>query len=352
MPGIRRSYFEELTRRLSAEERRLLGNESRPGLPLVFLYWFLKNQALPPEPFALATLPACVVSGLCRCSPKTDLTHAYACGALNVETQAWHCGVLEKLGLPKLTWPEIVPQGAVVGEFRSGGRRLPVHAPVGDYQCSQVGAFLQENELSLNISTGSAVVQLSPTLTFGDFQTRPYFDGQWLKTITHLPAGRALNALVKLLSELALAEGFKLADPWDYALREAERVRQTDLRVDPAFYFTALGDHGALANVREENLTVGHLFRAAFTGMADNYARCAARLAPARDWSRLVFSGGLALKVRLLRDLICERLGRRHRLAAAEEDTLLGLLVLAQAFSGRAASVTDAITLTRPRFCS
>jgi sugar (pentulose or hexulose) kinase len=222
-----------------------------------------------------------------------------------------------------------------------------VFAPVGDYQCSQVGAFLDEGELSVNISTGSAVIQLARGCEFGDFQTRPWFDGRFLKTITHIPGGRALNALVRLLGELAEAQGLKLHDPWDYILAEAAKVESTDLRVNPAFYFSAMGDRGAITNAREENLTVGHLFHAAFAGMADNYAACAARICPRRDWTRLVFSGGVALKNASLRQMICDRLGQVHRLAASEEDTLLGLLVLGLAFSGRHRSVAEAIAFVR-----
>ena len=84
--------------------------------------------------------------------------------------------------------------------------------------------------------------------------------------------------------------------------------------------------------------------------MADNYARGAARLSPGRDWTRLVFSGGVALKTALLRRLICDRLGQAHRLAASDEDTLLGLLVLAQSFSGRFPSVASAIAFVRKNY--
>ena len=56
----------------------------------------------------------------------------------------------------------------------------------------------------------------------------------------------------------------------------------------------ALGDRGRIANIREDNCTVGHLFAAAFRAMAGNYAICADRLSPGRDWQRIVFSGGLA----------------------------------------------------------
>jgi ribulose kinase len=63
-----------------------------------------------------------------------------------------------------------------------------------------------------------------------------------------------------------------------------------------------------------------------------------------------VFSGGVALKTPLLRQLICERLGQQHRLAPSEEDTLLGLLVLGLAFSGRAKSVAGAMSFVRQSY--
>jgi len=349
-PGGDGSYFDEINRRLTAEERRELGNEPRPGVPLCYLFWLAQNRLLPAQSAVAAALPAFVVANLCGCPPKSDVTNAFAHGALNIESLSWHRPVIEKLGLSAVRWPEIVAQGAVVGEYRVGSRRLPVFAPVGDYQCSQVGAFLDEGEMSVNISTGSAVIQLARHREFGDFQTRPWFDGRFLKTITHIPGGRALNALVRLLSELATAQGLGLRDPWDYILAEAAKLASTDLRVDPAFYFSALGNRGALTNVREENLTVGHLFHAAFSGMADNYARCATRLSPGRDWTRLVFSGGVALKTPLLRRLICDRLGQTHRLAASEEDTLLGLLALSRTFSGRSPSVVHAVAFAREHY--
>jgi sugar (pentulose or hexulose) kinase len=346
-PGGGGSYFDEVNGRLTPDERRQLGNEPRPGVPLCFLFWLSQNHRLPPEPAIAATLPGFVVAHLCGRPPQVEMTHAFAHGALNLETGHWHDPVIARLGLQNVRWPDIVPQGTLMGETRVGSRTLPIFAPVGDYQCSQVGALLEDGELSINISTGSAVIQLTRGLEFGQFQTRPFFDGRFLKTITHIPGGRALNALIRLLGELAEAQGVTLRDPWDYLLAQAARVASTDLRVNPAFYFSALGDRGAVTNVREENLNVGHLFRATFEGMADNYAQCAHRLSPGSDWRRLVFSGGLAFKIPLLRRLICERLGEAHRLAPSEEDTLLGLLVLALAASGRAASVGQAMELMR-----
>jgi len=348
LPGAGESCFDEIERLVGPDDRRLLGNERVPGLPINQLYWLARHGRLPAGAIP-ATLPFFVAARLGQAPIACDVTQGYGQGAMNVRTLDWHRPVLERFGLDRLAWPRIVPQGTVVGEWRHGGRSLPVYAPVGDYHCSQVGALLRPDELSVNISTGSAVIRIARGCEMGDFQTRPWFDGTYLKTITHIPGGRAINALLKLLGELAAAEGATLRDPWGTVLARATQVADGGgLEVDPAFYAGSMGDHGTIANLREDNMTVGHLCHALFAGMADNYARAAARIAPERDWSRLVFSGGVALKTPLLRRLIMDRLGSLHRLAPVEEDTLFGLLVLARAFAGRAPSVADAIASISP----
>ena len=345
------SYFEEVGRRFDPEDRRLTGNEARPGVPLCFLFWLAQNKRLPQEAAIPCSLAHFVAAQMCGEAPTSELTHAFAHGALDISRGSWHHGIIQKLGLETLRWPKLVPQESIIGQWNTGTKRLPWFAPTGDYHCSQVGALLEKSELSVNISTGSAVIQLAEGCEFGDFQTRPWFDGRFLKTITHIPGGRALNALVRLLTELPVAQGLKLADPWDYILAQAEQVPSTVLKLNPAFYFSALGQEGSLTHIREEELTVGALFRAAFSGMADNYETCAARLSPQRDWARIVFSGGLALKSELLRQLICHRLGANHRVAATEEDVLLGLLILGLRFTGRSRSVLEAMQQVRTTNC-
>ena len=155
---------------------------------------------------------------------------------------------------------------------------------------------------------------------------RPYFDGRWLRTIVQVPAGRSLSVLVNLLTEIPGGA----ADPWEYIARESERAGETDLDVNLAFFAGPFGVSGSVLNIREDNLTVGNLFAAAFRWMAANYARCAERLSPDRAWDRVVFSGGLAHQFERLRREILSRLGGPPwRLCPTEEDTLHGLLILA-----------------------
>jgi hypothetical protein len=99
------------------------------------------------------------------------------------------------------------------------------------------------------------------------------------------------------------------------------------------------GSCGRIDKIRGENLRIGHLFRAAFRGMADNYYRCALRLCPEKNWNNLVLSGGLARKIQALREEIQKRFVTDYRLTPEAEDSLFGLLILASVFSGRAKSV-------------
>ena len=340
------TYFEVMQQRLDTDEIRQLGNELRPGLPVGLLFWLQEQASDPIEPqLIVASLPDFVIANLCHCPPVTELTNAAAYGLLNLETGWWHASVIDKLGLKPYHLPEIKVPGTIAGILSVDGRKIPCYSPVGDYQCALVGSLLQQSELSLNIATGSQVSLLADRPIFGDFQTRPYFDGLFTTTITNIPAGRALNGLVGLLSELATAQGIALIDPWDYIIRAATAAETSQLQVNLSFYSNTInvaGTQGSIANINESDLTVGHLFRAAFQNMADNYYAGAIRLSPDKTWLRLVFSGGLSQKVGILRDLIVNKFQTSYRMTPHVEDTLFGLLVLATAFSGRATGVIAA----------
>ena len=343
-PSGQGTYFDQISARLGPLERRQLGQEVRPGIGLSYLFWLAAEKRLPAGAIA-ATLPDFVAANLCGAPPAMHPT--LAGGALNLETLAWHHGVIDSLGLERVGWPALQDVREPVGRFEIDGVSLPCYTPVGDHQCALAGVGLGFEELSLNISTGSQASLLTPRLEVGDYQTRPFFDGRFLNTITHIPAGRSLAVLLDLLSELAAAEHLLLADPWTTIQQAAATVADTDLRVDLAFFPSPVGERGAIANISEGNLSVGHLFYAAFCNMADNYQTCALRLSPTRDWHGLVFSGGLAQKLGLLRQMISARLPGSIRVCASTEDTLLGLLALARVVSGRAPTVQAAIDALR-----
>lgn len=343
------SYFDHLKRLISGEEVTALGRELQISRPLCYLYWMAESGVLPDEALAPTAVADFVIAHLSGTVPPVEPTNAGAYCAFDLATGDWHWPILERLGLAHLQWPLVQPFGDAVAEITIAGQTLPWYAPIGDHQCALVGALLGQNELSLNISTGSQASLLTSSWLPGDYQTRPFFDGHFLNTVTGIPAGRALNHLVNLIAEWGQAQGVD-ADPWAYIAHAAAAAPASDLTVNLSFFDSVGGSSGQIANIREDNLTVGHLFTAAFASMAANYQRSAQRIAPDQPWTRLVYSGGLAQKLPTLRQLINGRFGVPDRLAPSSEDTLIGLLALALVAAGRASSVTGAIAQLQQHF--
>ena len=348
-PSGKGTHFDVLVQKVTQTERQQLGNELRPGLPLSVLFWMAEEKYLPNAGSIPASLADFVVANLCGSPPTTEATNAAAHGALNLVSQEWDRTVLAKLGQDRLKWPALRYLGEVVGFLKAGSTSVPCYTPIGDQQCALLGACLEDGELSLNIATGSQVSMICPELEFGNYQTRPFFDGKFIKTVTHIPAGRSLNALINLLTELARMQDREIPDSWAYIERCVANIHETDLNVNISFFNGACGDHGQILNMREENMTVGHLFRAAFQCMADNYYICALRLSPEQSWTNLVFSGGLAQKLEVLREVIQNRFQVGYRLSVSKEDTLLGLLVLAQFCSKTTQSISQSAAIIRQK---
>ncbi len=322
---VSHSEFEAMSADITAAELHEIGNEFRPSIAAPILSCLARHEELPGCAATPVSIADFVAARLCNTTPVLDPTHAAAFGALRLSTVTWHDEVIAKLGLQRLAWPEVQPAGARVGQWRG----VPCYATIGDQQCALVGALLRANELSVNIGTGSQVAAITANPFSESLQTRPYFDGRFLRTITHIPAGRALSALIGLFTELGNVpeEG-----AWPRIESAVAAVSETDVRAGASFFPGPCGTYGFLDNLHESNLTIGHVFRAVFESMAVNYADCARRLDMWDELESCVFSGGIARRVALIRELTGTSLRLPWRLSFHPEDTLFGLLVLARAF--------------------
>ena len=186
-------------------------------------------------------------------------------GGWDLAAGDWDRELFGALGLGDVALAGVRDHRAVVGEYRG----LPVHVAVGDQQASLLGVFLEEGELSLNVATGSQVSRIAPPGEQGAGQRRPFF-GRTLRTVTHIPAGRSLNVLVALVTELGGEE-----DPWPEIERRAAAAGDTGLEVDLSFFSERVrgpGPHRRHRGVAGRR----HAVPGAFRGMASHYGRAAA----------------------------------------------------------------------------
>ena len=324
-PG--KTYLDEIMARWTPQQFSELGRELKPGSSTALLFWLAQQRKLPATAIPCG-LGDAVLARLCQSRPQMEPTQAI--GLLNLTRGEWHHPAFAALGLEPLTWPEITPTSRSLGTWNINGHPLKCYPVLGDQQCALRGAGLEVGDLSLNISTGGQASRLTDTLQLGTYQTRAFFDRKYLNTITHLPAGRSLNVLMGLLTELATAENVTLRDPWGTVNRTLATTDGGGLDCDLAFFSGPMGEVGHIRGITVDNLTVGNLFHSAFRNLADNFSQCADRVFPERDWQRIVLSGGLTQSVPRLRQMIQERLPGVVKESTEAEETLLGLLEVAR----------------------
>jgi sugar (pentulose or hexulose) kinase len=327
------SFFDLLQTRLEAKDIVELGNELRPGLPISTLFALRQagNLGASLTPVALGDF---VIASLAGVRPQTSWSQAAGLGTCRVKEACWHDEVLAKAGLDDLKWPRIHRTFEPWARVKVGGKILDCYPSVGDQQASLLGVGLRAHELSINIATGSQVSVLSSEPVSGNYQLRPFFDGSFLRTVTHLPAGRALNAIVRMLTELS---DISEKSAWEAISAKVQSTGALGIEADLSFFPCATGKEGNFRHLTEENLRVGAVFAAAFGAMASNYKSAAQRVCPDSDWHNVVLSGGLACELGPLREMVLREVGGGYRLAPGKEDALMGLLALADATESGAA---------------
>lgn len=338
--GGGKTYFEELRQRLSDDDIRRTGSELRSALPLCALFTMAEQGQIPKGDCFAVGIPEFILAHETGAILASDATMAASQGCFDIETNSWHGGIIAKLGLDKVRWPPVCRTTPhLVCSLKIGGRNVPCYAGVGDQPCSLAGALLWPGELSINAATGAQVSMLSTAIEYGDYQIRPFLGADYLKIVTHIPAGRGLAVLASALSETTAGKG---RVQWRRLLLAAEKSVDSDLRVDLAF---STGRRGSITNITESNFTAGSLMRSAMREMADKFFSCARRISPGEEWKRIVFSGGLLQKMPLLRRFVAEKFHVPWRSSPSPEDALNGLLVLALAAGAQADSVRGAIAL-------
>jgi len=341
--GIETVAFRSAKERSFAERKATalthLGNELKPGSATSLLFWRQQSGPLP-SGGRPSTIGDFVISQLSGTLPRMERTQAI--GLVDLSLGGWNSEVFDRLGLGSLDWGEMAHAETPVAHCTIDGRVLALYPTLGDQQCALRGAGLKLGDLSVNVSTGSQVSCVTRQFIPGPYQSRYFFGGDYLNTITHVPAGRSLNALVDLLTELPVGGATEsitspASSPWPYIAHAAAEAADGagGLSCSLSFFDGPLGREGQLTGITTENLTIGNLFRAAFESMAETYQRLARILWPTGDWQRVVLSGGLTQSVPVLRDLIERRFPGQVVESTATEETLLGLHEVARGVRSR-----------------
>jgi len=333
--------------------RQLTGMRPRPGFPLLNLIHCARTMDLPDEVVAVS-LPGWLATTDNNHPPEHPTVLAGmalydvvtgTCSVELLDVVRDIGGISARIGSPSA-------DTAVAGFWRGPDGPVPIHAGVGDHQCSVLGAGVTGPDVaSVNLGTGSQVGLVDGPLNDA-VEHRPFFDGRHLSAVTHIPSGRALNEFVGFLQQAASfgRDAQDVApDMWQALARiTPQQVADAALDVNLAVFDGARrwSGGGHIAGIVETQLSPAHYLASVLAAFARQYGEVLDGLDPSRAIQRVALSGGIARNLPHLADLIAAASGRQVQGAGSLDESLLGLRALALCCAG----LTDTVAAGQARF--
>ncbi|MDE7313122.1 MAG: hypothetical protein K2N87_16105, partial [Eubacterium sp.] len=193
------------------EDIRRSGMPVRAGLPSANLFYLIRSGKLSGKELHFYTLGDYIIRFLSGIEPLCHPTNAGATGLFDLGTMEWNDTLIAYIGAENVQFPEI---GVKKTEFEMEGIRIHCCPAIGDQQAALLGAgFMREEILSFNLGTGAQVSMLTRKPEWEEnWQCRPYFNGYYLRTIPHIPSGRALNVYFRFVKSILKEYEIKISD--------------------------------------------------------------------------------------------------------------------------------------------
>jgi sedoheptulokinase len=294
---------------------------SHTGYGNVTDFYNRENLLVPENAVSYCTIHDLFVMQLCGLSSAVmHISDAASFGLFN----------LEKGSFLNDFAPKIENGFAVAGEYKN----IPVSVAIGDNQASVFSSLSSEEDILLNVGTGSQISLISSKPLSGkDIETRPFFDGKYLIVGAALCGGRAY-ALLKDFYKRILS--YTAAEDEDvYAIMDKMTESATQpLTVDTRFSGTRADEtiRGSVNNISVENFTPENLTKGLLVGMVDELYDMYAQTGITK--SGLVGSGNGIRKNRHLVKISEEKFGTDMKIPAHTEEAAYGAALYGAVASG------------------
>ena len=318
-PKYEKDKFElELWLKTSAAFKET-GSELRPGLPFFSLAITKPYSRYPNTLSPFRSVISFVTSYLTNFEANDmHITDAAASGLFNLKRKAWDNELICMLD-KSLLFPSVHSDVTRIGY--SSKFLFDVFTGVGDQQTSLYGAELEPGKIVINIGTGGQVAGFQePSQPRGNFQIRPYFEGKEIRTITHLPSGRALSAFVEFCFP-----GEHQSDKYSLFERSCQLPDFTS-DIDLVDFNQTINS----LKLDDSKITVDKVSSKFFGSLIQSYAVALSEL---NIDGELLFAGGVGQKVQMISSELSRVTGRKFSISKAQETTLEGLAKIARAQS-------------------
>jgi sugar (pentulose or hexulose) kinase len=307
--------YNVLDKKIAKELRSCNGNEFRVGLPVVGVYQAFQDNPHLDSEIRFHSLISWVSSQLSENYRFiVHDTDAAASGFFDIWEHEW-ASIATSLFPGELFFPEVSNDLLQVGFNLE--LSCPVFTPVGDQQSSLMGIGLHRNQIAVNIGTGGQIAKIVDNLERNELQIRPYFQGRFLLTKTHLPAGRSIaQFLTFILGSVPQSE--------DYAWMNTQPLSPNQsAEIDVMNYQSEIKRLSTSSNLNKESLAANVL-----ESIAKVYEVEIQKLRDKSD-SELLMAGGIGNRMTSIGRTLGKNLDMRVEFSDTEDTTLQGLANIA-----------------------
>ncbi len=305
------------------------GMPLRAGLPSSNLFYIIRKYGVNVnDKLRFYTLGDYLIKCIFDQEPMIHPTNAAATGLFDLRTNDWNWQYIHAIGAENITFPTVGTEEIC---RKHKGVSFHILPAVGDQQAALLGAGLEEeNAISFNMGTGAQVSCIMTHMDFGqEYQIRPYFSGKYLKTIPHIPSGRALNVYVRFIRSVLEVYGQKMSDEriWSGLLNACHQGHECHMKCDLSFFENAVTSktRGSITDIDENEFVLSNVIRNVLLQMAENFISISDRLyVDPKAISKVFFSGGVAHKIDFLRNRISLHYPNAE-IIIAENETMYGL---------------------------
>jgi sugar (pentulose or hexulose) kinase len=338
------STFSILSKEFKDEFKKITGMVLRPGLPFSNIIHLARKKCLN-KPFKVITLPEFI--SMCDNDSMNYVHDSMLAGIGFYDIK--RRGISKKLlrifkdfSNKEPTFNNAAKEDCVSGYVKLSSRKIPIFVGVGDLQCAVLGAGNEmAKSISVNIGTGSQVSIISRRADFGNYELRPYFDKLYLKTFTHIPAGRALEEFINFI---AYTED-KRENIWSELKKISESsIEKSTLCFNLNMFRSAwrYRSGGGILNIHEGALTKDNYLASLLKSFIHQYIEAINLIADNKRFNSIIISGGVVKRLPRISLIISTSTQKKVLVNWKFDETFIGLRSLALFASGAARTTLEA----------
>lgn len=304
---------------------------SHSGYGNVTDFYNRENGLVPETAVNFCTIHDYLVMHLCGL--KKALVHtsdaaSFGCFDISRNTFSYENGV------------EVVADYRIAGKYKG----IPVSVAIGDNQASVLSSLSGEEDILLNVGTGSQISLISDHIIEADnIETRPYFEGKYLIAGSALCGGRAFAVLKEFYRKiLSYIQPVEENDVYGIMAKMLASGAAATISVDTRFSGSRTDEtiRGSITGISTENFTPEELTRGVLEGMTNELYDMYASMGVKK--SGVVGSGNGIRKNKALTQIAVDKFGSNVKIPCHTEEASFGAAMFGMLAAGICKTAAEA----------